>query len=122
MRKYNIRSTHTNTYITYTYHTHNTHIKTKLLACLTVLSNDTNYNQPTLKLYSNKNYSAFQTFRQSRYSYIILIRRHTYKCNTFSDVDFEAFYKSAYVPLWYSQLQYKRVSKGVASFSDSCLS
>ena len=35
----------------------------------------------------------------------ILIRRHKYKCNTFSDVDFEAFSKSAYVPLWYSQFQ-----------------
>ena len=31
---------------------------------------------------------------------LILIRRHTYKCNTFNDVDFQAFYKSAYVPLW----------------------
>ena len=36
---------------------------------------------------------------------LILIRRHTYKCNTFSDVDFEAFSKSAFVPLWYSQFQ-----------------
>ena len=43
---------------------------------------------------------------------LILIRRHTYKCSTFSDVDFEAFSKSAYVPLWYSQFQSKRVSKG----------
>ena len=36
---------------------------------------------------------------------LILIRRHTYKCNTFSDVDFEAFSKSAYVPLWYLKFQ-----------------
>ena len=36
---------------------------------------------------------------------LILIRRHTYKCNTLSDVDFEAFSKSAYVPLWYPQFQ-----------------
>ena len=35
----------------------------------------------------------------------ILIRRHTYTFNTFSDVYFEAFSKSAYVPLWYSQFQ-----------------
>ena len=33
---------------------------------------------------------------------LILIQRHTFKCNTFSDIDFEAFSKSAYVPLWYS--------------------
>ena len=39
---------------------------------------------------------------------LILIRRHTYKCNTFSDVDFEVFLKSAYVPLWYSQFQEQR--------------
>ena len=43
---------------------------------------------------------------------LILIRRHTYKCNTFSDVGFEAFSKSNYVPVWYSQCQFKRVSKG----------
>ena len=36
---------------------------------------------------------------------LILIRRHTNKCNTFNEVDFEAFSKSAYVPLWYSQFQ-----------------
>ena len=36
---------------------------------------------------------------------LILIRRHTYKCKTFTDVDFEAFYRSAYVPLWYLQSQ-----------------
>ena len=36
---------------------------------------------------------------------LILIRRHTHKCNTFSHVDFEAFSKSAYVHLWYSQFQ-----------------
>ena len=36
---------------------------------------------------------------------LILIRRHTYKCNTFSDVDFGVFSKSAYEPLWYSQFQ-----------------
>ena len=36
---------------------------------------------------------------------LILIRRHTFKCNTFIDADFEAFSKSAYVPLWYSQFQ-----------------
>ena len=33
---------------------------------------------------------------------LILIQRHTYKYTTFSDIDFEAFSKSAYVPLWYS--------------------
>ena len=42
---------------------------------------------------------------------LILIRGHTYKCTTGSDVDFEEFFKSAYVPLWYPQFQ-----KGVASF------
>ena len=47
---------------------------------------------------------------------LILIRRHTFMCNTFSDVDFEAFCKSAYVPLWYSQFQQKRVSKGGGCF------
>ena len=31
---------------------------------------------------------------------IILIQRHTYKCKTFSDADFEA-----YVPLWCAQFQ-----------------
>ena len=36
---------------------------------------------------------------------LILTQRHTYKFNTFSDVDVEAFSKSAYVPLWYSQFQ-----------------
>ena len=36
---------------------------------------------------------------------LILIARHTYKCNTFSDVDFEAFSYFAYVPMWYSQFQ-----------------
>ena len=36
---------------------------------------------------------------------LILIQRHIYKCNTFSDVDFEAFSKTVYVPLWYSQFQ-----------------
>ena len=36
---------------------------------------------------------------------LIPIRRHTYKCNTFSDVEFKAFSKPAYVPLWYSQFQ-----------------
>ena len=36
---------------------------------------------------------------------LILFRRHTYKCNTFSDVDFEAFSKSAYVPLWHLKFQ-----------------
>ena len=30
---------------------------------------------------------------------LILIRRYTYKCNNFSDVDFEAFSKSTNVPL-----------------------
>ena len=43
---------------------------------------------------------------------LILIRRHTYKCNSFSDGDSGAFSKSAYVPLWYSQFQYSVVSKG----------
>ena len=43
---------------------------------------------------------------------LIVIRRHTCKCNTFSDVDFGAFSKSAYVPLWYPQFKEKRVSKG----------
>ena len=36
----------------------------------------------------------------------------THKCNTFSDVDFEAFSNSAYIHLWYSRFQYMRVSKG----------
>ena len=37
---------------------------------------------------------------------LIFIRRYLiFKCNTFSDVDFEAFPKSAYVPLCYSQFQ-----------------
>ena len=36
---------------------------------------------------------------------LILFRRHAYKCNTFSVVDFEAYPKSAYAPLWYSQFQ-----------------
>ena len=36
---------------------------------------------------------------------LIIIQRDIYRCNTFSDVDFEAFSKSAYVPLWYSQFQ-----------------
>ena len=36
---------------------------------------------------------------------LIIVRRHTYKCNTFSDVDFEAFSQSACVRLWYSQFQ-----------------
>ena len=36
---------------------------------------------------------------------LILIQRHTYKSNALSDVDFEAFSKSAYVPLWYLQFQ-----------------
>ena len=36
---------------------------------------------------------------------LILIQRHSYKCDTFSNEDFEAFSKSAYVPLWYSQFQ-----------------
>ena len=36
---------------------------------------------------------------------LILIGRHKNKCNTFSDVDFEVFSKSTYVPLWYSQFQ-----------------
>ena len=36
---------------------------------------------------------------------LIFIWRRTHKCNTFSDVDFEAFYKSAYVPMWYSRFQ-----------------
>ena len=35
----------------------------------------------------------------------ILIRRLTYNCNTFNHVDFEAFSKSAYAHLWYSQFQ-----------------
>ena len=34
-----------------------------------------------------------------------LIRRHTNKSNHFSDIYFEAFSKSAYIPLWYSQFQ-----------------
>ena len=36
---------------------------------------------------------------------LIFIRSHIYKYNTFNDVDFEAFSKSAYVPLWHSQFQ-----------------
>ena len=79
------------------------------------------------------NYSAFKMFTQSTYSYrnqiredyerggrmlcttdLTLIRRHTYKCNTFSYVDFETFSKSANVLLWYSQFQLKRVSKEVS--------
>ena len=36
---------------------------------------------------------------------LILIWRHTYKCNTFSDVDCDAFSKSAFVHLCYSQFQ-----------------
>ena len=36
---------------------------------------------------------------------IILIQRLTYKYHTFNHVDFEAFSKSAYAPLWYSQFQ-----------------
>ena len=35
----------------------------------------------------------------------ILIPRHTYKCNTFSDVDFDAFLKLVYELLWYLQFQ-----------------
>ena len=31
------------------------------------------------------------------YTDLILIREHTYECNTFSDVDYEAFSKSAYI-------------------------
>ena len=36
---------------------------------------------------------------------LYLIRRHTYMCNIFSDVDSEALSMSAYVPLWYSHFQ-----------------
>ena len=68
-------------------------------------------------------YGAFQTFGQHIHKEIklqkdmngmarilcktdlFLITGHTYKCNTSSDVDFEAFSKSAYVPLWYSQFR-----------------
>ena len=44
-------------------------------------------------------------------NYILLItdlnfiRSLAYKGNTFNDVHFEACFKSAYVPLWYSQFQ-----------------
>ena len=41
-----------------------------------------------------------------------LIRKLAYKCNIFNDAHFEACFKSAYVPLWYSQFQQKRVLKG----------
>ena len=34
-----------------------------------------------------------------------LIGTLIYKCNTFNNVHFEACFKSAYVPLWYSQFQ-----------------
>ena len=47
---------------------------------------------------------------------LILIRRHTNKGDIFNDVDIEAFSKSNYVPLWYSQFQQKRVSKGGGFF------
>ena len=47
---------------------------------------------------------------------LILIRRLTYKYNTFNHVDFETFSKSAYVPFWYLQFQSKLVSGGVVSF------
>ena len=43
---------------------------------------------------------------------LILIRRHTYKCNIFSYVYFEEFSKSAYILFWRSQFQQNRVSKG----------
>ena len=36
---------------------------------------------------------------------LILIQGDIYRCNTLSDADVEAFSKSAYVPLWYSQYQ-----------------
>ena len=43
----------------------------------------------------------------SRSSFCVQKRNEndTYKCNTFSDVDFEAFSKAAYVPLMYLQFQ-----------------
>ena len=34
-----------------------------------------------------------------------LIRGLTYKCDTFNNIHFEAYFKSAYVRLWYSQFQ-----------------
>ena len=34
-----------------------------------------------------------------------LIRRLACKCNAFNYIHFEARFKSAYVPLWYSQFQ-----------------
>ena len=83
------------------------------------------------------NYSVFQTFRQSTFSYrnqitegfertgidkvlcktdLNIIRRLTYKYNTLNDVYLATFLKSAYETLLCAQFQYKRVSKGVVSF------
>ena len=42
---------------------------------------------------------------------IDLVRRQTYKCNTFNDVHFEACCKSAYVPLLYSHFLERCISK-----------
>ena len=38
---------------------------------------------------------------------LILIRRHTYKCNNFSDVDFGPFSKSAYEPSQFCSSQFQ---------------
>ena len=87
------------------------------------MTGDVQSDQMTLLDHKERAYSAFQTSRQSTCKKIkfqkamnvidmilgkmdlFLIRRHAYKCNNFSDVDFEVFSKPVYVPLWYSQFQ-----------------
>ena len=47
---------------------------------------------------------------------LILIQRQTYKCNTLSNLDVEAFSKSAYVPFWYHNYNKSVFLNVVASF------
>ena len=60
---------------------------------------------------------------------LILIWRHTYKCNTFSDVDFEEFLSLSLYLCGIHNFNKSMFRKGVASFyvmslikSDTCLS